>query len=547
MLSFILSALLAYVTAEIPDTTLSRCPVVEIEAVRLPDLNIPRADHSLFFVNGEPTVVGGHTSGFVPTATAEYYRNGKWHLMSSVYSHDNGFFLPLQSGQVLIGGGHAEPLGIGHTYSVEMYDPATHSFSGFGCLDTKRCFASAAQLGNRQVVISGNWYQGADNVEIFDGQKYFVHQKEVSQQRSRPFILPISNDDALIFSAVDKRAVPLDTIVVDRLQGAPLRVPLFDRWKPHEGEVDKICDAYFVGDRAKGIYSYLLPVEDKERHQALCRIEGTDFSLLATDNPIPLEHDGNPILYQDLQVDREAMRAYLFGFTPENGNVYVLSADLSSTPAALTLYYASGLPAHVYYRSPVLTPEGNLLLAGGKAYPADNFDDNFSPHAIALILPVGRYEEAGGTAASSWFWWLLGAVAAVGITVIILKIRHHSGEASVSGGESFDTSIMQLLTRLMEEQKPFLSSDLKLQDVADLLGTNRTYLTDNIKAATGQTFTQFVNTYRVEYAKELLSSHPDEKISAIWTESGFATESSFFRTFKAVAGTTPSEWKRKSN
>ena len=99
----------------------------------------------------------------------------------------------------------------------------------------------------------------------------------------------------------------------------------------------------------------------------------------------------------------------------------------------------------------------------------------------------------------------------------------------------------------MENQKPFLNSDLKLQDVADLLGTNRTYLTDNIKAATGQTFTQYVNTYRVEYAKELLSSHPDEKISAIWVESGFATESSFFRTFKAVTGTTPSEWKGKTN
>ena len=548
MLSFILSALLAYVTAEIPDTTLSQCPIVEIEAVRLPDLNIPRAGHSLFFVNGEPTVVGGHTSGFVPTATAEYYRNGKWHLMSSVYSHDNGFFLPLQSGQVLIGGGHAEPLGIGHTYSVEMYDSTTHSFSGFGCLDTKRCFASAAQLENGQVVISGNWYQGADNVEIFDGQKYFVHHKEVSQQRSRPFILPISNDDALIFSAVDKRAVPLDTIVVDRLQGAPLRVPLFDRWKPHEGEVDKICDAYFVGDRAKGIYSYLLPVEDKERHQALCRIEGTDFSLLATDNPIPLEHDGNPIRYQDLQVDREAMRAYLFGFTPENGNVYVVSADLSSTPADLTLYYASGLPAHMYYHSPVLTPDGNLLLAGGKAYPADNFDDNFSPHAMALLLPVGG-QDSIISATSPWLWWVLAGVAAVCLLLCISRFKRQ-GQPNMmpfpaEDNKGADMDLMQRLYQLMEEHKPYLNSELKLQEVADLLGTNRTYLSAGIKTATGQSFTQFVNKYRVEYAKELLMQHPEEKMSAIWAESGFSTESSFFRTFKAVTGSTPGEWRGK--
>ena len=498
----------------------------------------------MFCVNGEPTVVGGHTSGFVPTATAEYYRNGKWHQISTVYTHDNGFCIPLRSGQVLIGGGHAEPLGIGHTYSVEMYDPETHSFRGFGCLDTKRCFASAVQLENGQVVISGNWYQGADNVEVFDGHKSFVHQKEVSQQRSRPFILPISKDDALIFSGVDKRDEPFDTIVVDRLHGAPLRVSLFDRWRPLEGEEDRICDAYFVGEREKGIYSYLLPVEDKDREQAFCRIDGTDFSLLATDAPIPQEHDGHPIRYQDLRVDREVLRAYLFGFTPENGNLYVLSADLSTTPAALTLYYATGLPAHVYYHRPVLTAEGNLLLAGGKAYPGDVVDDNFSPHAMALLLPVGRYEETAGKA-SSWLWWLLGTAVAAGITFFLMKRRRH--KTPVTGGKSYDASLLQRLTRLMENQKPFLNSDLILQDVADLLGTNRTYLTDNIKAATGQTFTQYVNTYRVEYAKELLLSHPDEKISAIWAESGFATESSFFRTFKAVAGTTPSEWKRKSN
>ncbi len=544
MLFFILSAFLASVAAELPDTTSSVCPVVQIEAVRLPDLNIPRAGHSLFCVNGEPTVVGGHTSGFVPTATAEYYRNGKWHLMSTVYSHDNAFFLPFRSGQVLIGGGHAEPLGIGHTYSVEMYDPETHSFRGFGCLDTKRCFASAAQLENGQVVISGNWYQGADNVEVFDGQKYFTRVKEVSQQRSRPFILPISEDDALLFSGMDKQGEPLDTVFVDRLQGASFCPELFDRWKPQGGEDDKICDAYFVGDRAKGIYSYLLPVEDKDRQQALCRMEGTDFSLLPTAAPIPKEHEGNRIRYQDLQVDREASRAYLFGFTPENGNVYVLSADLSSTPAALTLYYASGLPAHMYYHTPVLTPEGHLLLAGGKAYPADNYDDNFSPHAMALLLPVGRYEETAGKA-SSWVWWLLGTAVAAGITFFLMKRRRH--KTPVTGGKSYDASLLQRLTRLMENQKPFLNSDLKLQDVADLLGTNRTYLTDNIKAATGQTFTQYVNTYRVEYAKELLSSHPNEKISAIWAESGFATESSFFRTFKAVTGTTPREWKGKTN
>ena len=55
---------------------------VRIEVERLPDLNIPRAGHQLFIVNGEPTVVGGHSTNFKPTATAEYFKDGQWHLLT---------------------------------------------------------------------------------------------------------------------------------------------------------------------------------------------------------------------------------------------------------------------------------------------------------------------------------------------------------------------------------------------------------------------------------------------------------------------------------
>jgi hypothetical protein len=61
----------------------SACPQQKIDAVRLPDLNVPRGGHCAFFANGEVVLVGGHTTGFVPTATAEYLKDGKWHLMKT--------------------------------------------------------------------------------------------------------------------------------------------------------------------------------------------------------------------------------------------------------------------------------------------------------------------------------------------------------------------------------------------------------------------------------------------------------------------------------
>ena len=80
------------------------CPVVKIQPEQLPSLNTPRSGHNTLCVNGEITVFGGHTSGFVPTPTAEYFKDGAWHQMDMVYTHDAGAALILKSGKVLLSG-----------------------------------------------------------------------------------------------------------------------------------------------------------------------------------------------------------------------------------------------------------------------------------------------------------------------------------------------------------------------------------------------------------------------------------------------------------
>ena len=76
----------------------SAASVVKIEAERLPDLNIPRSAHAAFCANGEVTVVGGHTKGFVPTPTAEYLKDGKWQVVPMVYCHDDGVWIVVLAG-----------------------------------------------------------------------------------------------------------------------------------------------------------------------------------------------------------------------------------------------------------------------------------------------------------------------------------------------------------------------------------------------------------------------------------------------------------------
>ena len=110
-----------------------------------------------------------------------------------------------------------------------------------------------------------------------------------------------------------------------------------------------------------------------------------------------------------------------------------------------------------------------------------------------------------------------------------------------------DALLMQRINDVMEKEKPYLDSDLKLSDLATALGTNRNTISSCINSQYGSSFSQFVNSYRISHAQKLMRTQPNMKISEVWATSGFTTESSFFRSFKAVTGMTPSEWKQKNN
>ena len=551
----------------------STCPEVKLQLKQLPNLNVPRSGHAVFVVNGEPTVVGGHTTSFVPTATAEYFRDGQWHLVETAYPHDQGFCVPLHSGQVLIGGGHAEPLGIGHIFSVEMYDPTHHSFKGFGCLDYKRCFATGTEIDSGRVVVTGNWYRDSDIIELFDGQKYFKYVKQVSQKRSRPNVLRIAKDDVIIFSSHDEHANPFDTIVVDRLKGEPFRVPLFNEWKPL-GCLDYINSSNcFIGNEQQGIYSYLIPVVNKDGQVAICRVDSTQFSLLPTNGPVPTTCKGRLVNYYfSFHVDHQAQRAYLLGYDKLDGRQYVLAVDLAKTPADLTLYYTDPT-AYTLYGCPMLTPEGDLLLAGGMELNRDTTVDNFTPHSTVLLLPVGQHSnELAGTETqgNTWLWLAFAALVVIVLGGFIYyrkarrrQVSHETPETAQAGQQTSETTqaeqqttetpsapaseLMQRLNLLMDEQKPFLNSNLKVADVARMLGTNSAYVSNCINSQKGYTFNQYVNVYRIEHAKRLLRHSPDKKVAEVWSASGFNTETSFFRTFKLLTGQTPTEWKQQND
>lgn len=291
---------------------------------------------------------------------------------------------------------------------------------------------------------------------------------------------------------------------------------------------------------------------------AIMKIENGEFSLFPTAAPVPMRSQWEEITYYStIIVDRKAKRGYLLGqsrnFRDEPTKPhrqYVLAIDYAHATegkgAPLTLFYTDSLSIYPDY-TPVLTDDGNLVMAGGLQF--SNLNANYAPSAEVYLLHVGTPVVAKSERASLW-WLVLTVVVLIVLFAYLLYMRKHrhpqvSSVATLpeEGTNEKSEELLQRIRSLIESQKLYTNSELKVSDVAALLKTNSRYVSDCVNSLEGCTFIQFVNRYRVEHAKQMMRDNPDVKNYAICSESGFANQQSFIRIFKQMTGQTPSEWK----
>ncbi len=116
--------------------------------------------------------------------------------------------------------------------------------------------------------------------------------------------------------------------------------------------------------------------------------------------------------------------------------------------------------------------------------------------------------------------------------------------SSLSGRDS-DFSA-QLLNAI---QKLYKDPDLDVHALADALGMNRSTLNEKIQNALGMTTAQFIRTYRLNVAKEMIGNgtNRDMNISEIAYEVGFNDPKYFTRCFAKEFGVTPSDLFKEHN
>jgi AraC-like DNA-binding protein len=121
--------------------------------------------------------------------------------------------------------------------------------------------------------------------------------------------------------------------------------------------------------------------------------------------------------------------------------------------------------------------------------------------------------------------------------------KHPSEKISALDNEA-DEHLHSLL-HLLYSEKLFLNQDINLLTIASKLNIHPHYLSNIINRLTGKNFNDFINEYRIEFAKSQIEAEGDSyTIEAIGYQSGFGSKSSFYTAFKKHCGTTPAEYKK---
>lgn len=114
--------------------------------------------------------------------------------------------------------------------------------------------------------------------------------------------------------------------------------------------------------------------------------------------------------------------------------------------------------------------------------------------------------------------------------------------------ETAQDSLSQLKEYMIQE-KPYLDPSLTIQSLSDQIGISARELSILINHRTGQHFFDFINSYRIQGAVDILKDPTKKQVTVleILYEVGFNSKSSFNTAFKKHTGSTPTAYRSKNS
>lgn len=202
-------------------------------------------------------------------------------------------------------------------------------------------------------------------------------------------------------------------------------------------------------------------------------------------------------------------------------------------------YVAAGMALYAVYRSWPRAADAWLkrLLTGLAGFYVAAIIDPLVNHLYippgwpkfyltTLILPIFAY-----------------ALALIGLLVNRTQKSGRSGAAP-----TITTDQRERLLNTIRENKLYKDPDLTLASLARYLGETPNAVSRTINAGFGQSFNEFINTYRIEEVKRRMVAGDADRLTilALALDAGFASKTTFNRVFKEQTGYTPKEYQKMS-
>lgn len=154
-------------------------------------------------------------------------------------------------------------------------------------------------------------------------------------------------------------------------------------------------------------------------------------------------------------------------------------------------------------------------------------------YSISLVLAV--FILFSGI--SLYFFWVFSK----------LRKRKYSLVTAASGNVSIDEEQLKdiacQLDNLMGKHKLYTNPDLSIVELANMVGTNRTYLSSCINVCFNQNFCSYINGFRKEEARRVLMHNEKITHKELAMASGFGSVDTMKRVIRQKAGMTFNDWK----
>ena len=104
-------------------------------------------------------------------------------------------------------------------------------------------------------------------------------------------------------------------------------------------------------------------------------------------------------------------------------------------------------------------------------------------------------------------------------------------------------AVLAALEQQMSGQKSYLNPNLTLAQLAKRAGCTQAQVSQVLNDKLSKSFNTYVNEYRIAEAKQVLADAPQLNMDTVAERCGFNSSSTFYSTFKKVAGQTPASFR----